>query len=468
MWGMKMFGNVYYGTYRRTGFLVGGIILLLITAYMLGWMATSEKYGFLTIPLVLGLIGTFLIIKYPTIGFSLMFFLIPLGPVSRIEGLGRSVQFLLGVLLLGIYAGKVLILHEKIKFDRISLLGCMFAAWAIISSVWSYKPEVALFQAIFRLSQMIALYILVLNYCRNERQLDIITLSFIAGGIVAALLTIMKKTTYGGSDRLTLDEEFNINVFSRLLGFSIILIFYYMYKMKSKLVRLVFIFGIMAMTYVIIGGQTRTVWVAFPASFMITAVLLHRSSKIVNYSIKIIGIVIVSFAFAYFSGIISESVTERFESLRYIFSDNPEAEATGRFRIWKVGLAMLKDTMPLGVGFQNYKLVYKQYRPETNPSDFSWAASRARGAHNTYLAILAELGVVGFVLMVFILAYVGKSIILITDPISRFIYMWLFTFFLIGIFTGVYHVAPWFWFILFLISSQGRLKRRLPQPVFSR
>lgn len=411
--------------------------------------------------LVVGIFGPFLILKYPTVGFALMFFLIPLGPLSRrIIDAERASTFMLGALLLGIYASKVLILREKIKFDRISLLGCAFVGWAIVSSVWAYKPESALSQAVLRLSQMIGLYILVLNYCRGERQLNILTLSFIAGAVAASVLTIFGGGgggTFGETERARLTLSYNPNAFSRILGLAVILAFYCFYKAKPKFIKIIFLLGVMIMLYVIFRSQSRTVWAAFPISFLIAAAILYRNTKIIRYTAKVaftLGIIVI---LAYFSGIISESSTERFKSLSYLFSDDTAVKVTSRGDVWKVGLEMIMETMPLGVGFGNYKSAFNEYGYAI---DYTIGP---KGAHNTYLAILAETGLIGFAIFTVIFIHLYRSIRRIRDFRTLFIYTWLFVFFMIGNLTGTYHIMPWFWFALFLISFQGRLENHMPR-----
>jgi O-antigen ligase len=67
-----------------------------------------------------------------------------------------------------------------------------------------------------------------------------------------------------------------------------------------------------------------------------------------------------------------------------------DATGAGRTEIWKLGLDALGDFWLFGAGLHNFPEVFKQY---------SLTGQGGYGAHNSYLAVTVELGVIGLALM---------------------------------------------------------------------
>ena len=78
-----------------------------------------------------------------------------------------------------------------------------------------------------------------------------------------------------------------------------------------------------------------------------------------------------------------------------------------RLRLWRVGLEMIRE-QPLGVGFAGFKLHYPQYQGlyfERYPdSELRPTSLRSGRAHNEYLQLAIEMGLLGAVVLVWLLA----------------------------------------------------------------
>ncbi|QHE63337.1 hypothetical protein FHE72_21865 [Rossellomorea vietnamensis] len=75
-----------------------------------------------------------------------------------------------------------------------------------------------------------------------------------------------------------------------------------------------------------------------------------------------------------------------------------EQGGTGRVDIWRVGLNAFKDSIYNGYGFGTFPQVYDLFVNKTRIDAF-WGYSKA--AHNTYLRMAVELGLVGISLLIF-------------------------------------------------------------------
>lgn len=443
-----MLTNPDLRVYKKFALLVSGVVILLFLAYVIGSMTALPGYGFLALELILGLCGAFLIFRRPLIGIALMFLLVPLGPFTQIFG-ERTAQLGIGVLLLGIYSLRVLTLHEKIKIDRILQLTFAFMLWGMTTSIWAYDPVMSLSWS-FRIFQMLAMCILILNYCRREQQLDILTLSFVAGAIFTTIVAFLLGSKLGGT-RLTPSYSgyyYDPNGFASTIGIGMILAFYHLYKTKYRLIKAILVLGIAVIMYAIIQAQSRGAWIAISGSLLMSFVLSIRDPKLIKRILVIIVVLIAIVISAYWLGIIDKAVVNRFETLH---SGNLTTITSSRNILFNIGLEMIKDSFPIGVGFKNFELLTKHY-----------GFPKAEVSHDAFMAVLAETGLIGFILFVGIFIYLFKNIFRIRDKVTRFICMWVLLCLVLVSLTLTNHYSPVFWFVIILVSLRAKLET---QPV---
>lgn len=81
----------------------------------------------------------------------------------------------------------------------------------------------------------------------------------------------------------------------------------------------------------------------------------------------------------------------------------------GRLLYWQNILVMIKNEFPLGVGEGNFQVHYPRYDSSVNPTNFNTKFKYLRYAHNEYLELLSELGLVGILLLPMILYVLTRS-----------------------------------------------------------
>jgi O-antigen ligase len=84
----------------------------------------------------------------------------------------------------------------------------------------------------------------------------------------------------------------------------------------------------------------------------------------------------------------------------------PDTSGSGRADIWKIGWRMVRANPVLGVGAGNYTNSAVHYLLE--PGDIKrsdYIVDQPKVAHNVYLQVLAELGVVGLALFVGVIGF---------------------------------------------------------------
>lgn len=85
-----------------------------------------------------------------------------------------------------------------------------------------------------------------------------------------------------------------------------------------------------------------------------------------------------------------------------------DTSAQGRFAIWANTLAMFKDHPLLGVGKGNYQFNYPLYARRVMKDRSFSAEVTAKETHNDYVQLLAETGIAGFGLFVWVLILVAR------------------------------------------------------------
>lgn len=260
-----------------------------------------------------------------------------------------------------------------------------------------------------------ALVVLCLNIQRRE---------WLAAGVViagAAHALIGLYTFFGGSGALHLlinDRFFRAfgtfgqpNPFGAFMGLTAPLavaltlgyawrtydLFYKSNRIDRLSVMLTVLFGICALLISagVIASWSRGAWLGFGASLAVVAVMVPRRWMV---SVAFAVMIAVGGSVIWAAGLLPASITERIASATqdiFVLYDvrgvdiTPENYAiVERLAHWQAALNMAEANPWLGVGFGNYEIVYNRYRL------LNWRESLGH-AHNYYLNVLAETGIIG-------------------------------------------------------------------------
>ncbi|HFA51188.1 MAG TPA: hypothetical protein ENJ95_19425 [Bacteroidetes bacterium] len=202
-------------------------------------------------------------------------------------------------------------------------------------------------------------------------------------------------------------------------------------------------------------SQTRAAWMEVVLTLLVLLLgwvginglsdVKHLARPITAGLLAFLLIVIV----AVFAGPeVKSSIGKRLASFAKINAHGPETdEAVGsvqfRFRNWGQTVEMFKDHPLTGVGLDNWKVVVPKYGLGGYPVD---AGLRVRARpHNVYLKILGEMGLVGFLLFVFVLITVAyTSVKNIFSKKTKKEDRYLFLFFGTGYFVFLFDMIPSF------------------------
>lgn len=144
------------------------------------------------------------------------------------------------------------------------------------------------------------------------------------------------------------------------------------------------------------ASWSRGGWMGFGAAMLVVAALLPRRGW---WGVVLVAVVVVGGLGLYFAGLMPASIADRltgflayttFEDVRGVGITDVNYAVVERMAHWQAALSMWQARFWLGVGFGCYEAAYPDYRL------INWPIALGH-AHNYYLNLLAETGIVGLV-----------------------------------------------------------------------
>lgn len=357
------------------------VLVVIAAAFVLGFSISQGNWLY-TGALVFGLIS----LLYPVqLMFGTFAALLPFDSFSVLgsSSQGSTLTYLVGAASAMVMLGIGLVGKRLGRPPRAALWWTLFFLWAVATTLWALDPQVAI-HSLPSLFALLILYLVTVSLRVTEKELDWVILCSIAGASGAGLLVIYEflqgRFYHAATMRGSLiigGQETNPNSIA-----------------ASLLLPMAFAIG------GLIGSRRRVKrWLLFCASIIIISGLLVTMSRG-----AVLGVAAIMLVYIYRYRASWRKLLLIFASLLSPLLLMPthflvrwqEALATGgagRLDIWRAGVVALKQHIFLGVGISNFPIVYNHvagYAPRFE--GFS------RDAHNTYLAIATELGIVGLLL----------------------------------------------------------------------
>lgn len=162
--------------------------------------------------------------------------------------------------------------------------------------------------------------------------------------------------------------------------------------------RLLYITAIALMGVALLLSKSRGGLVAFLAELVLLVILTRKSSSTKQFTLKVAlaGLLIV--------GIIGGAIFVGGESSLTRFAETATSKdiTTDRGHIWKVTLSAITHNMPFGAGLGAFGVTYTPY-DEYN------GLERVEQAHNDYLQVLSDAGIVGLIIGIFFLVTLART-----------------------------------------------------------
>lgn len=277
--------------------------------------------------------------------------------------------------------------------SRIVGLVIGFSAWACVTLLWA-KSSGSGITALYQYALTFLLFPIAYSAIRRPRDLKIVLVATVLGAIVAAGSAILQPPnpeviestratgTIGDPNELAAAMLVGLS-----LGAGLALA-----RAGSTRVRLLGLISIPVCAAAIFLSASRGGLVSLAAVLLIASVTAGRWRG----AVVIMLIAVAVGGVLYFTQFAPPPARER------ILSANT---GSGRTELWDVGLRMFRSHPFGGVGIGNYQAVSPEYvlRPGSLPNaNLIFVAHKV--AHNSYLEVLADSGIVGLVLLFAIIA----------------------------------------------------------------
>jgi O-antigen ligase len=367
---------------------------LLGSALLMGVLAGVNPA--LAVGLTVGLVLLVIAMANLTAGICLLAFLTFLDTILPADAEGAlSVSKLVGlVLVLSWFALITAGEHERreqiFSPPAFVFLLISFVGWAAVSAVWAEDSAAAL-DATTRYLPNAMLFLIVFAGVRTREQLLWVVGSLVVGAVVAAVYGMVAGPPPDDPGRVAIGNA-NETAASLVAGGTLAAALVFALRGKPVL-RLLTTIAVPLCVFAVFLTLSRGGLVALGASLIAAIVVAGRRRGVVLglAAAAVLATVI------YFGAFAPADARDRVLDLE---------GGTGRTDIWTVGWRMVEDQPLRGVGAGNFPVASIHYLLEPGAllrTDF--IVDNPKVAHNTYLNVLAELGVVGLALFLAIIAF---------------------------------------------------------------
>ncbi len=212
----------------------------------------------------------------------------------------------------------------------------------------------------------------------------------------------------------------NRNILAASLIVKMAFTFYVLYKTKKDFLFILSLITIFLSVFSILVVGARTAIYSLPIIFLILIFgnfYLNKEENTLEQFKRYIGPLLIVFVLAFFGSLsvnkIHKGKLNAFNDLVFtkqkkdLYKDNNRvnslASDSGRREFWSAAIDGFKSSPILGVGIGNWKMISKEelVKSKKDPNQFY-----PRRAHNDFLQVLSEIGIVGFLIFIGLFALV--------------------------------------------------------------
>jgi exopolysaccharide production protein ExoQ len=320
--------------------------------------------------------------RWPLLPLAVFAALIPIEDVVVIEGLG-TLSKVAGLVFAITYAAPRL---GIVTLGAMPLAGWAYLAWAIVSLGWAINPEVG-WEHVSTLLQLFLIALLVANFVAKKPEIVRPVLwAYSLSAAATALIGIQAYVAVGlASTRSSAFQDQDVAQFAAVL---LPAFFFGLYEAINGRWRILGGAVTLITAAGIVVSGTRGAWVAIA----VVLLLFILPGLTMRRRVASIAVILLVGAVLYQLPGIPELVAER--------SGNAVTTGgAGRTDIWSVGLRIIGSSPLTGVGFANFPVAFTSAAIRAAGLGRASLQLVGAGSHNVVIATLAELGVIGLLLL---------------------------------------------------------------------
>ena len=361
-----------------------------------------------------------------------------------ISGFGTSVR-LIGMITVGF---GVMAIIERGKVRRPApghIVMALFVLLAVLSYLWSLFPEGTLVQA-FSYVQLFAMVWLIWELAPREREQMRLMQAYVLGTFVSGIDTLYlffshQESVYQRYAGARLDA----NDLGLIMALSIPMSYYLLIENRGWIAWVYRIQLILAGTTILLTasrGATLATLVSLSIVPLTQARLTGRQRLALFLTVSLLV----------YSAILFVPATS-WERLSTLPSEFEQGTMTGRTIIWKAGWEIFRVHPFFGIGANAFRLIVSRVLAEPIRLDQSLYLPPAPPAHNTFLSVLVEQGVVGFLVFCALLAVIALSLRSM-PPFPQRLWIVSLGVWVVGVSSLTWEMRKPTWFFFGLIMAQ--------------
>ncbi len=350
-----------------------------------------------------------------------------IGTVARLAGV---LSFSIGTFLL-ICLDK----FRSLLFEHYLLWA--FYAWTILTSIWSMNSAES-FIGIWTYSQLMLMVWLIWQYTPNRDNAIYLFSAYVIGGFVSIFSTV---NNYFSNSQVAWQRYsatgFDPNELGLILSIGIPIAWYLSLVKKNTWFVLIMRIYVLGAWGAIMLTASRTAFICGSISSSFILLSSERLSPRIKIFFLLAIALIVPISVAY---LIPETSIER---LYTIGSSIKSGTINDRTTIWKHGLMVFSEHFLIGTGINTFPLAVKKFM------------GAEEVAHNLYLTIATEQGIIGILIFVAFLSFIVMRI-LETPSLERKFLLTVFFTWALGVFTLTWDGRKTTWIILTMLLTYAK------------
>lgn len=321
---------------------------------------------------------------------------VPLMPIKiKLAFMPLSADFVIGALLIGIGLIYIAFSYKKdrhltliLRDKRIKILTIFIALFTFLSliSITYAESKGAVVSESLRFIEYILIFYLILIITDRKSIKNTFILLY-AAMIVACICGVLQfsfrlSTDYDSDMPFKIGRIYSTFANPNYWGPAVnMIIFYPLVKLIEKKNKMLNVIIFSLFFFNLVFCYTRGAWGGFAIGIIVICILEYRKLLLL---LPVLGV----------AGLLTPFIRGRILS---IFANG--SSVSSRVILWKTGLLMFKDHILFGVGNGNYLARYLEY--VTKYPDLYLGRDQFT-VHNSYIKMLAELGLIGGILFVLI------------------------------------------------------------------
>lgn len=333
----------------------------------------------------------------------------------------KAILILFTVILFSIFLVKI-INNKKYSLQRTKLdLPIILFSLVLILSLFISGTKTASLQDFMIFFSYILIFFLITNNLNKKVDFNSFIRLFF---IISSLVSIYTIIQYYGFDpylsdlyRLssTIGQKNWISNYLAMI-FPIVFSYFLLEKAKKNKLKYFFLLSILYITLMIC--QSRGIWISISFTLILAIYIIFKFKlfKIFQENkrwliLLLISFLIITAIYSTDNPLNKSAITVPQRALSTFDKQDPSINT--RLLIWKTTFEMIKDRPILGFGIGSFKANYLDYQAEILKDDpyYIKYSVKAGEAHNEYLQIWAELGIIGLGLFLLIFYFFYKTII---------------------------------------------------------